>query len=95
MPAMAVAEGDNDDDADAGGDVALANVCKVGVEVAVAEEVEATAVVVASLNCHPLNGMPITLVAVVAVADVFSQPESPPKSLAYSKICPSETAETH
>jgi hypothetical protein len=56
--------------------------CEDGDDVAVADEVDVAAAVVASLNCHPLKGMPITLVTAVAVAEVLTQPASPSKSLA-------------
>lgn len=53
------------------------------------------AAVVARRNCQPLIGMPTTSRPTVAVVDVLSQPESPPKLLANSNDCPSDMLEMH
>jgi hypothetical protein len=64
------------------GDVLVAAIaCEEGGSVT-GDELGAAPPVVANLNCQPLKGIPITLVGAVAMADVFTQPASPSKSLA-------------
>jgi hypothetical protein len=84
-----------DDDADGEDDVINVDEGDTAVDVGLASVVDGAAAVMAALNCHPLNGMPTTAVAAVAVADVFSQPESPPKSLAKLKTWPSSIVDMH